>query len=292
MAAPLRIGPLVPALYLLPRRRQAIRGSAPKAGIPLPDATLSEVASAILERIVPGCTIVISTGAGISRPSGIPTFRGAEGLWQTYRAEDVATIGVLERDPAHFWRFHDHLRTVIADAVPNPAHLVLAEMEAALASTSEFAVVTQNIDGLHQRAGSTRVIELHGNALQYHCMSCDAVPADVPIPAPEYPPHCRDCGGVLRPDVVLFGEALPEDAIGEAHDLALRADVMLVVGTSVVVQPAASLPFLALSAGALVVEVNPRPTSLTGMAGFSVQAPANTALPLLWQHLSEHIADA
>lgn len=256
------------------------------------DATLTEVASAILERIVPTSTVVVSTGAGISRPSGIPTFRGAEGIWESFRAEDVATIDVLERDPAHFWRFHDYLRQIIVNAVPNPAHLVLAEMEAALNGISEFAVLTQNIDGLHQRAGSARVIELHGNALQYHCMDCDAVPDGMPVPAPEYPPRCEQCGGVLRPDVVLFGEPLPENALSEAHELALRADVMLVVGTSVVVQPAASLPFLALSAGALVVEVNPRSTSLTGMAQYSIQAPANTALPLLWQQLSGRIADA
>ena len=256
------------------------------------DATLPEVALAILDRIVPASTVVIFTGAGISRPSGIPTFRGTDGLWQSFRPEDVATIDVLEGDPAHFWRFHDHLRGLIAAAVPNPAHLVVAEMEAAFKNTSTCAVVTQNIDGLHQRAGSARVIELHGNALQYHCMGCGATLADLPIPAPDYPPTCQECGGVIRPDVVLFGESLPRQALQEAQELALAADVMLVVGTSVVVEPAASLPFLALSAGALVVEINPSLTPLTGLAQYSIQAPANTVLPLLWQRLSEHLADA
>ncbi len=258
----------------------------------MPEATLREVAEAIADRIWPGATILADTGAGISRASGIPKFRGEEGLWNKYRAEDVATIGVLERDPGLFWRFHDHLREIMQDAVPNPAHFALADMEEVLGGDVAFAVVTQNIDGLHQRAGSEHVIELHGNALSYTCNRCGARSDDIAIPAPSYPPQCERCGGVIRPDVVLFGEALPPLALQEAQELSAQADVMLVVGTSAVVEPAASLPFVALAAGALVVEVNPAPTTLTGLAQYSIQASAATAVPALWERLKGKLQES
>lgn len=253
--------------------------------------TLQEVAYAIADRIFPGVTIIAGTGAGISCASGIPTFRGPEGIWNDYRVEDVATAEAFERDPGLFWRFHDHLREIIAGALPNAAHFALADMEEVLGEAVEWAIITQNIDGLHQRAGSEQVIELHGDALSYSCCRCEAPGAEVPIPAPEYPPLCDACGGVLRPDVVLFGEALPEQALADARDLAVRADVMLVVGTSGQVEPAASLPFITLGEGGLVVEVNPEPTVLTGLAQYSVQARAADALPLLWERVREALRE-
>ena len=253
----------------------------------MPETTLPEVAEAIADRIVPGGTVVADTGAGISEASGIPTFRGPEGLWETYRIEDVATIEAFERDPGACWRFHDRLREVIANAVPNPAHFVLADMEEVLGEQVEYAVITQNIDRLHQRAGSERVVELHGDALTCACRGCGAESDDLPIPAPTYPPLCEQCGGVLRPNVVLFGEMLPIAALEEAQELSSRADVMLVIGTSAIVEPAASLPFLALAGGALVIEVNPAPTALTGLAQYSIQSSAATALPPLWERVKE-----
>jgi NAD-dependent deacetylase len=255
----------------------------------MPETTLGEVAQAIADKVGPGSLLAVSTGAGISRASGIPTFRGEEGLWQKHRAEDVATDDVLRRDPAFFWRFHDHLREVIAEAVPNPAHFALADLEEATEGRLGHVIITQNIDRLHQRAGSGRVLELHGDALTYTCMSCEAFSEDLAIPAPEYPPHCEACGGILRPNVVLFGEALPARALDDAREAAKGCDVMLVVGTSVVVEPAASLPFLAVAAGALVVEVNPAPTALTGLAHYSIQSPAGTALPALCEEVKARL---
>jgi NAD-dependent deacetylase len=253
------------------------------------EMTLGEVAQAIADRVHPGSLLVVSSGAGISRASGIPTFRGDEGLWERHRAEDVATDEVLRRDPAFFWRFHDHLREVIAEAVPNPAHFALADLEEATAGTLEHVIITQNIDRLHQRAGSSRVLELHGDALTYTCMSCGVYSEDLAIPAPEYPPLCEACGGILRPNVVLFGEALPAQALDDAREAAEHCDVMLVVGTSVVVEPAASLPFVAVASGALVVEVNPATTALTGLAHYSVQSPAGTALPVLCEEVKARL---
>lgn len=253
--------------------------------------TLQEVADAIADRLLPGATVIAGTGAGISRASGIPTFRGPEGLWNDYRVEDVATIEAFERDPGLFWRFHDHLREIIAEALPNAAHFALADMEEVLGEAVEWSVITQNIDGLHRRAGSEQVIDLHGDALSYTCCACGADTCDVPIPAPAHPPLCEACGGVVRPQVVLFGEALPQQALSEARDLAVRADVMLVVGTSVQVEPAASLPFITLGEGGLVVEVNPEPTALTGLAQYSVQAGAADALPVLWERVCEALRE-
>jgi NAD-dependent deacetylase len=251
----------------------------------MPETTLHEVAEAVVDRIRPGAVVVASTGAGLSKASGISTFRGPEGLWQTVQSEDIATLEMLERHPELFWRFHDRLRAMIVDAVPNPAHFVLADMEEALEDAAEFAVITQNIDRLHQRAGSRRVIELHGDALAYECMGCGDEIEAIPVPAPECPPRCPKCRGVVRPRVVLFGEALPEDSLDEAQGLCGCADVLFVVGTSALVQPAAALPLTALSAGALVIEVNPSTTPLTGLAQYSIQAPAGPALPALWERI-------
>lgn len=252
------------------------------------NVTLEEVATTIAERIGYGATVVGFTGAGVSKASGIPTFRGAEGIWERRNVEDVASADALRRNPEQFWRFHDTLRPVLATAIPNSAHFVFAEMEERVSEDVEVAVVTQNIDRLHQRAGSRRVIELHGDALAYTCMKCGDKP-DVPIPAPMYPPRCELCDGVIRPDVVLFREVLPPEALSEAQDLCSRADVLLVVGTSGLVEPAASLPYLALHAGALVVEINPTPTPLTGYVHYSIQATATAALPPLWERIEEKL---
>ncbi len=252
------------------------------------ETVLTRVAQAIAERIGTGTTIAAGTGAGGSKESGVPTFRGKDGLWEKYRAEDVCTIHVLRRDPALFWRFHDSLRGAMLGSEPNEGHAALADMEATLGRDAEFAVITQNIDGLHQRAGSKRVVELHGDALSFQCMKCRQA-CDVPYPAPEYPPQCEHCGAVVRPNVTLFGEMLPTGALEDAQRLALNADVYLSIGTSVIVQPAASLPFIALEAGALVVEINPNPTPLTGAAQLTVEGTSAEVLPALWQVLRAHL---
>lgn len=213
------------------------------------------------------------TGAGVSAESGVPTFRGAEGLWKNYRAEDLATPEAFSRDPELVWRWYDWRRTLIDGLEPNPAHYALAELEK---RHSEFTLITQNVDGLHRMAGSTRVLELHGSIWRVSCGSCGVVAdnRDVPI---EIPPRCT-CGGLLRPAVVWFGEPLPEDVLTAAFEAASKTDLMIVAGTSGVVQPAASLAVRAKNAGAFVVEVNPETTPLSSVVDVRLAGPAGEML--------------
>ncbi len=241
---------------------------------------LADAARALAERTCTGKTLVALTGAGISAESGIPTFRGEGGLWTKYRPEDVATAEAFFRDPAQSWRFHDELRRLCHEARPNPGDLGLARMQADAAAHCESAVITQNIDHLHQDAGSTRVIELHGDIMRARCLECNATTEELPVPLEEVPPRC-ECGGLLRPDVVWFGELLPEEAIGAARRWSERAGAMLVIGTSATVEPAASLPLIARMSGALLIEVNPEPTALTGVAEFSLRGTAGQLMPQL-----------
>lgn len=241
---------------------------------------LSQVSAAIADRLGWESFLVISTGAGMSRESGIPTFRGAEGIWRNYRAEDVATPAAFARDPKLFWEFQDRLRQMVAAAAPNAGHVALAQLQQSLALGMECRVITQNVDRLHEQAGSRDVIHLHGDIIRVRCRACGARHDDYPVPAPELPPVC-ECGDLLRPDVVLFNEVLPERELAEAMRLAEACEVMLVVGTSVNVQPAASLPFIARDHGALVVEVNPTETLLTAHADYSLRSTAAEMLPPL-----------
>jgi NAD-dependent deacetylase len=227
-------------------------------------------------------SIAVLTGAGISAESGVPTFRGPGGLWRTFRAEELATPEAFRRDPRLVWEWYGWRREVIAACRPNAAHLVLAEMERRAA---DFTLVTQNVDGLHQAAGSRRVVELHGNIWRLRCTRECGPAWDVP-PARVLPvgalPVCPACGALARPDVVWFGEPLPEAALEAAWDAARRCEVMLVVGTSALVQPAASLPLVALRHGARLVEVNPEPTPLSELAAEVIREPAATGLPRWW----------
>lgn len=249
-----------------------------KVVIPVLDDQLVALVAAVAERLAGAGSLVVSTGAGMSRESGIPTFRGVEGIWRQQRAEDVATPQAFHRDPTLFWEFNDHLRRLCAGAAPNAGHLALARLQDDLAAPAELRLITQNIDRLHEQAGSTGVIHLHGDALRVICPRCGFADDDYPVPAPELPPRCG-CGSLLRPDIVLFGEMLPEKALADAFELAESCSVMWVVGTSVNVQPAASLPFVALEHGALVVEINPEPTPLTPEAHYSVRTTAAVGLP-------------
>lgn len=244
------------------------------------DSDFTAAAAAVAERLGKEGLLVVSTGAGMSRESGIPTFRGAEGVWRKYRAEEVATPQAFRFHPRLFWEFNDHLRQLCAGAAPNPGHTALGELQAALHHPAECRLLTQNIDRLHELAGSTEVIHLHGDCLRVYCPRCGFADDDYPVPAPDLPPSC-ECGSLLRPDIVLFGEMLPEQALTEAFTLAEACDVMWVVGTSVNVQPAASLPFVALEHGALVVEINPEPTILTAVAQHSLRTTAAVGLPPL-----------
>jgi len=246
---------------------------------------LQAAAEALAQRLTSDGLIVASTGAGMSRESGIPTFRGAEGVWRQYRAEDVATPEAFRQAPRLFWEFNDHLRQLMVAAAPNDGHLALARFQRS-PSGAELHIVTQNIDRLHEIAGSTGVIHLHGDIVRVVCPACGFADNDYPVPAPDCPPVCS-CGSYLRPDIVLFGEPLPENDLERAFALAETCDAILVVGTSMNVQPAASLPFVALDHGALVVEVNPEQTVLTASAHHSLRGTAAEVLPALLDTVSK-----
>lgn len=233
--------------------------------------------STLHERLREAQRVVVLTGAGVSAESGVPTFRGADGLWRRHRAEDLATPEAFARDPRLVWAWYDWRRQLIAARRPNAAHEAIAALET---HVPEFLLVTQNVDGLHRRAGSRRIAELHGNLWRVRCLTEGTVTENLEVPLPSLPPRCA-CGALLRPDVVWFGEALPTDAIGEARNAAESCDVMLVVGTSALVQPAASLPMVGKAHGAYVVEVNLEPTPLSSFADESHHGKAGEVLPRL-----------
>jgi NAD-dependent deacetylase len=217
------------------------------------------------------------TGAGISAESGIPIFRGAGGLWNNYRPEDLATPQAFAVNPRLVWEWYGWRQGLIAKAEPNAGHGALAALERRLPG---FTLVTQNVDGLHSRAGSEDPIELHGSIWKVRCTGCDHERTlSEPV---EEPPHCEDCGALERPGVVWFGESLPEDAFEAALSAAARAEVLLVVGTSGMVQPAASLVEVGRSRGAFVIEVNPE-ASPGGRNRIALAGPAGTILPALVQ---------
>jgi NAD-dependent protein deacetylase/lipoamidase len=222
-------------------------------------------------------SIAVLTGAGISAESGIPTFRGPGGLWKTYRPEDLATPQAFARDPKLVWEWYDWRRKRVAAAAPNPGHLALAALES---RGTAFALITQNVDGLHRAAGNRNIIELHGNLWRLRCVSCGREEENLSVPLSPLPPRCT-CGGLLRPGVVWFGEALPADAIRQAMLAAEQCDVFLVCGTSAVVYPAAALPDRAIAAGAQVIEVNLEPTPFSESAHVSLRGRCGELLPQL-----------
>ncbi|MCP2519629.1 NAD-dependent deacylase [Candidatus Aminicenantes bacterium AC-708-M15] len=222
--------------------------------------------------------IVVLTGSGVSAESGIPTFRGKDGLWKRFRAEELATPHAFSRDPKLVWEWYNWRREIIASKEPNPAHKVLASWEERF---PEFYLITQNIDGLHQKAGSKKVIELHGNIWEVKCTKEGIISENREVPLKEIPPKCSSCGALLRPNVVWFGESLDQATLNRAIDLSTNCDIMFVIGTSVIVQPAASLPYFALKEGASVVEINIEETLLTPHVNYFLKGKAGEILPEL-----------
>ncbi|MDX2154329.1 MAG: NAD-dependent deacylase [Bryobacteraceae bacterium] len=218
--------------------------------------------------------IVALTGAGISAESAIPTFRGAGGLWRNYRAEDLATPEAFSRDPRLVREWYEWRRDLIAEAQPNAAHYALAELEQ---RAPGFTLVTQNVDDLHERAGSRRLLKLHGDIATERCQACSRERARV---RSAELPRC-ECGGLLRPGVVWFGEALPWDIWRQSEEAVARASVVLVIGTSAVVYPAAGLAPAAVEAGAKVIEVNLEETPYSGGVSLSLRGKAGEILPRL-----------
>lgn len=217
------------------------------------------------------------TGAGISAESGIPTFRSAGGLWRNFRAEDLATPRAFARDPKTVWEWYDWRRGLIAAAKPNLGHYALAQLEQRLGD--RFTLITQNVDGLHNRAGSQRVLKLHGDIWWTMCIACREVRSDFRVPLPELPPRCASCGGMLRPGVVWFGEPLPGATWEQAEEAVRQCELLIVAGTSAVVYPAASLAPLAQSHGARVIEINTEETPLSGSADLCLRGPSGEILP-------------
>ena len=217
------------------------------------------------------------TGAGISVESGIPPFRGPEGLWRTFRPEQLATPQAFQKDPYLVWEWYDWRRAKIALARPNPGHEALVRLEAHI---PDFTLLTQNVDGLHRLAGSRRLLEIHGNIWEVRCLDCNSVREDRRVPLPLLP-RCELCGGLLRPNVVWFGESLNPEILRQAEAALMRSQVVLVVGTSALVQPAASFALWARQSGAKVAEINLDPTPLTAHCDFAVSGKAGEILPVL-----------
>ncbi len=223
---------------------------------------------------------VAMTGAGVSAESGIPTFRGAGGLWTSYDPVKVSSIDSFLADPASYWQVSKERGGVALAAKPNTGHLALVAMEA---TGRLVAVITQNTDGLHQAAGSRRVIELHGSGRTVECLECGAREPRTEVQArldSEMPPRCRSCGGLfLKPTVVLFGEPMPVTAVDAALELARAADLILVVGSSLVVYPAAEIPLVAVRSGARMIVVNAEPTPFDGLAEVVIHGRSGEVLP-------------
>jgi NAD-dependent deacetylase len=222
-------------------------------------------------------SLAVLTGAGISAESGLPTFRGPGGLWRNHRPEQLATPEAFHRDPKLVWEWYEWRRSVHAKCEPNAGHRALAELER---RKDSFLLVTQNVDALHERAGSRSVAHLHGSLWRVRCIACGKEEPNEQVSLSPLPPECK-CGGMLRPAVVWFGEPLPEQELSRAVTAAQAAQLFLVVGTSSVVYPAAALPRLALEHGARVIEVNPEATELTRLADISLRGTAGEILPQL-----------
>jgi NAD-dependent deacetylase len=226
--------------------------------------------------------VFVLTGAGVSAESGVPTFRGGGGasVWRGMPFEELSSARMVKENLPLVWEWFDYRRDLVGKCEPNAAHLAIAELQQS-GKFEEFALVTQNIDRLHAKTGSTGIIELHGNLWRARCLSCDKRSEISEALVEERPPRCAECGAAMRPDVVLFGEFLPEGAFEKALDYAKTCDICLVVGTSALVYPAAFLPEAAQAAGAFLVEVNPEETSFTNRCDVSLRGRAGEILPQL-----------
>lgn len=239
-----------------------------------------------VERLAKAGRVLVITGAGVSAESGIPTFRGAGGLWEGFRAEELATPGAFAEDPERVWRWYRWRRGICTEAAPNPAHRAIAAMDEVYPG---FLLATQNVDGLHPRAGSRRLVELHGNIHTGRCTECERIaplprevePADAPLP------RCPDCRGLVRPHIVWFGETYWPGVMEEAWAFAEHAEVALVAGTSGMVHAPIAIADHARSRGAFLVDVNPAFTEVGARADAWLEGPAGEVMPALWERVAE-----
>lgn len=227
--------------------------------------------------------VLVLTGAGISKESGIPTFRGEDGLWEKYSPQELANFDCFYENPALVSEWYQHRRDIIEDVEPNAAHYALVEMEK---HYPDFTITTQNVDDLHNRAGSQEVLELHGNIMRNYCIECgqEFSPSEFQklyTQNDDHIPRCDQCNGLIRPDVVWFGEQLPQKDLQKSFDKARQCDLCFSIGTSAQVRPAADIPRIAAQNGAFIVEVNPNKTSLSSRVNLSLKGKAGELLPAL-----------
>ena len=237
-----------------------------------------QIDDSLIDALKESESIVFFTGAGVSSESGIHTFRGKEGLWNKFRPEELASFNAFIRNPELVWEWYNYRKKIIHDSKPNPAHLTIAEMQDHF---KDVTVVTQNVDNLHRRAGSKKIFELHGNIERNFCVNCKRH-YDEELDFSSGVPKC-ECGGLIRPDVVWFGEYLPEDQFLGGEKAAINSDVFFVVGTSGVVYPAAGLVHTAKASGSIIVEVNIEETPLSNLVNYSYFGKAGEILPEIFE---------
>lgn len=230
-------------------------------------------------RIKKSKTVAVITGAGISQESGIPTFRGSDGYWKNFRAEELATPEAFRRDPALVWEWYDMRRQNCQKAEPNLGHEIVKKMEDYF---SEFLLITQNVDNLHVRAGNKKILEIHGNISLSRCTNCKKIDSLNETPLKTIPPRCNECNHILRPHIVWFGESYDPNVIYQCSSFLSKADFLLVVGTSGQVSAPVSLALHAIDSGAYSIEVNPDPSTLSSSVSHLIQDKAGVALPKLW----------
>jgi NAD-dependent deacetylase len=237
--------------------------------------TVSVKLRSLLHRVDSICVL---TGAGISAESGVATFRGIDGLWSKLKPEELANFDAFMRNPELVWEWYNYRRQIVHDVKPNPAHYALVRIEELV---KEFTLVTQNVDNLHFRAGSKKVLELHGNIERSYCTECGKFAENVEVTSEKKVPRCLSCNGLIRPDVVWFGEMLPEGVFEAATEAARQCELFFTVGTSAVVYPAAGLPMTAKNQGAYIVEVNTAPTEISHLVNETLLGKAGEVLPQL-----------
>lgn len=236
------------------------------------------------EKLKNAKSVVFFTGAGISAESGIATFRGENGLWQKLKPEELANVNAFMKNPDMVWEWYQYRRNIINETKPNPGHYAIAEFEKYFEKVS---VVTQNIDNLHKRAGSNIIYELHGNIERNFCVSCNTFYNIEELEETQKVPLCTKCNGLIRPDVVWFGEMLPEGVFEKSEREAYNSDICFVIGTSAVVYPAAYIPHSAKQGGSYVVEINVEPTEISGAVDLSLQGKSGEILPKILDIIKE-----
>lgn len=247
---------------------------------------MEKIPKILLESLSNAESVVVLTGAGVSAESGIKTFRDPDGLWAKFNPMELASVNGFMSNPQRVWEWYQFRREVVNNAQPNPGHYAIAEMEKLF---PQFTLITQNVDRLHQRAGSKNVLELHGNIIENHCFKCkEPYKKEIDLNSKELP-ICPLCGAYIRPSVVWFGEMLPEYELSKAYEVSDSCDVFFSVGTSAEVYPAANLPYQAKRNGAFVVEVNPNRTSFSHIADVCLTEPSGVILPILITEYKEYI---